>query len=94
MDFRNRRPSVHGLGDVLHAAPDRLDLEIRFDQMVRYSEIELIGPSGAVNLAIVVPLTSLVWHLDALWLGESVPVNGECGSVTPLTVGLPSMNCR
>jgi hypothetical protein len=72
----NRRPAVHGLGDVRHAL-DRLDLEIRSDQMVRYPEIELIGPSEVINLAIVVPLTSLVSHLDALWLGESGPVNGE-----------------
>jgi hypothetical protein len=33
--------------------------------MVRYPEIELIGPSEVVNLVIVVPLTSLVSHLDA-----------------------------
>ena len=70
----------------LGAALDRLDLEIGSDQIVRYSEIELIRASEVVDLVIVVTLASLVSHLDALWLGVSGSVDDELIVATGLEI--------
>ena len=82
----------HGKSPALPRALDRLDLEIGSEQTIRYSDMEPIGPNEIENLAILVPLTSLILHLEELRLGISGPVDGELIVVAGLEVHVCPLN--
>ena len=54
--------------------------------------MEPFGPNEVVDLVIVVPLTSFVPHLNAVWLGVSGSVDGELIVTTGVEVHVFPLN--